>query len=1113
MDEEKEQKNGQAQEPKSALGKAGKKLKEQGKKKIFKKIIAVLLPILLKCFAGVIIMFILISSIKNFLDGRTSEASKNASSSAISYGKSAKTNKITVNVKNATENGAYKLTYKFKDKDGKTLTEDEAIQQIKRDLEEENEKINLNKFSDSELKIIGSLMYNGLETGKYNEEQLKALAIFIKADIAGRKFDLRAEKEEVTVEDLSNNDEVYGTLELHKITTATDANGNVEYNEIKLTYVPYETLKSMIEQKDKNVLNRFSINGSGKLIIAKFSSRGVKYTCLDENGNEIENIEDINQEYVSEAEYNIKEYPLSVNYEPYIEKYIETYGFLSDLLIATNNVDFCLDMAELAFNSKIVLSLREEKIDTYIKEKTNYNQTTLLYDYVTYEMNGYKVNQSWEKITNGNGEPSSSTVLKNYGWSTNLSYTESGEYGRTYLYYWEKGEESYRLNYVNTSGYKKWTLYKKKTQKTETQKNSPVQSLIIGGHITESYDEYTIDEDYTAKEELNYTLVVEETSTNYRYDIDISEIDCWYLTYKRLYVEQTPKVTSYSPPQNIKGEYPKEAVVVLEPTNDSSIIGSDEHVIAFIKDKERDYIKNNSNVDEAECKVTELTTSEKSKKTSEVIEYTHTRTEFKFGDEEQLDTAQPHFKNLEYIGDVPSYTEDSNGFLYLYDRYLNANIDLHLQNDAEKELFEMLEADAETTETSDIIKFLLYVYDGIDRGVTDLDKYFKIIDISLIGEGGTGVSPFGCPLTKEEFIEATQNYQGDSILATLAEKFYDICTLPEYNVNPCLAYVWAAYESGWGKSAVDDKNLFQMGTYTDQTSGKRYSSYDDSIKDFCQWVVDAADVSTNLYSFCYTRAQEYATVNKKFEGTPDKNIYALFSTYSWVGYTHTPNARACIKNTYEYLNDGIYECNHSDSDDTTMQERADYMEFIIGSRIDLAKKIFGKNCFMGHGSIVEAAYEVADHFMNSGVDVHYAAAHKGGNHILLPDAFNIQECYDKPLEDPGQWGIVCTTFVNLALWKAGIVDTETMNEYNIHSPVHSDMMLKTLEGWKIITDYDDLQEGDVVYSDNHTWIYMEGDKMLDQSYCVINSDGSDTRRILKNTNRAKFIRGFRYVGS
>ncbi|MGN1301732.1 MAG: glucosaminidase domain-containing protein [Clostridia bacterium] len=881
----------------------------------------------------------------------------------------------------------------------------------------ENEKIDLTQFSDSELKIIGALMNSGLETGKYSEEQLKALAIFVKADIAGQSLDLsNGNRKQVKVEDLSENDEVYGTVELHKTTPTEDG-----YKEIKLKYVPYSTFRSMVESSDIGVMDCFSINGSGKLVIAKSSSMSIKYTYLGGNGKELSNEDKgkIDSEYIGEDEeiFTIKEYLVSIDYKQYIKKYIANYGFLSDLLIATNNANFCVEIAELALNSKIVINLREEKTTTYTYDKTTYTQTSLVYNYFNYTVIGYDLTQ-----------PSNKPV-------------ESG-------------------------------------------------SKTIPG-----------------KEEFKYTIIVESSSENYKYDIDISEIDGWYLKYKRPYAPPEVTTTSFAPPKDVEGEYPDEATVV------PSTIASNKYVQAFILQKEQECVIK-WNVDAAICTVTQLSVEQKTKTSSKVEEYVGTRTTYKFGDESDIDTTKAEFKNIEYINDVPTFTnKDKKGFLYIYDKYITGGIDLCLHNDAEKQFFEMLESDEDTVNISDVMRFLLYIYDGIDRGITDLDKYFKVIDMSLVSNSGRGVSPFGCPLTREEFIEATRNYQGDSILATLAEKFYDICTLPEYNVNPCLAYIWAAYESGWGKSAVNDKNLFQMGTYTDQTSGKKYSSYDESIKDFCGWVVSAADLSSSLYSMCYSRAQEYATVNKKFEGTPDKNIYALFSTFAWVGYTHTGNARACIRMTYEYLSDRAYICNHADSDDTTMQERADYMEFIISSRIDLAKTVFGKNCFMGHGSIVEAAYEVADHFMNSGVDVHYAAAHKGGNNILLPDAFNIQDCYDKPLENPAQWGIVCTTFVNLALWKAEIIDTETMNGYNIHSPVYSDMMLKSLDGWEIITDYDDLQEGDVVYSENHTWIYVEGGKMLDQSYCVINSNGSDTRGILKNPNRGKFIRGFRYVGS
>lgn len=1094
MDEEKEQKNGQASEPKGVLDKGAKKLGKQTAKKFFRKVIIALLPKLLMSVAVILGTYLMISAISHFLDILKGEESKKSGSSAIVYSSgNSKVNKITASTKNVTDDGAYKLTYKFKNEDKKVCSDEEAIKIIKKNLLKENEKIDLTQFSDSELKIIGTLMNNGLETGQYSEKQLKALAIFVKADIAAQSFDLsNGEGKKVNLEDLSKNDEVYGTLELHK-TTPTD-NG---YEEIKLKYVPYSTFKSMMSSGNQEALKSFSINSKGNIIIAKASSSSIKFKYVDGNGSELSEADKgkIDEENIEEDKetYSIKEYAIPIDYKQYISKYIVNYGFLSDLLIATNNVDFCLEIAELALKSKIVINLREEKTTTYIYDERNYTQTTLIYAYVDYKVTEYKTTS--EQIASGTGDPNISPIPKQYGYNSRFDTLKEGE---TKTYTWTYQKEDYKLEYSNKNKRLSWVLYREAKELEDKSIESGNNVLIKGGH------EDTINEDYTGKEEFNYTIIMESSSVNYKYDIDISEIDGWFLTYKRPYAPPNVSSTEFDEPSDVEGEYPEEATVVQAPTTDAGIINSNKYVQAFIKSKEQAYNNN------AKCTVTKLAINKKSKTSSKVAEYNGTRTTYSFGDEADIDTTKVEFKNMEYMNGLPTYTSNGKeGFLFIYNKYITAGIDLCLHNDSEKKFFELLESDETTVNMSDIMKFLLYVYDGIDRGVTDLDKTFKIVGMSL-NKGGIGASAFGCPLTKEEFLEATRQHQGDSILAGLADKFYDICTLPEYNVNPCIAYVWAAFESDWGSSATEDHNLFQIGTYTDMTHGSSFASYDDAIHAFCKILVSSAKSGPG--GIYYDRAQEFAQVNSKFKGTPADNIYALFSAYAWAGYTHTGNARACLKYAYDYLNNGVNLCNHKDSDPVTLEENAYYMEYIITSRIDYARVVFGKDCFLGHGSIVEAAYEVADHFMN-GIDVHYAAAHKNGNNIKLPDAHNIQACYDKPVENPSTWGIVCTTFVNLAIWKAGLIDEETLNTYNLHSPFYSDIMLKSMDGWEVITNFDDLQEGDVVYSDNHTWIYMEGGKMLDQSYCVINPDGSDTRGVLKNANRGAFIRGFRYVGS
>ena len=946
-----EQKNEQAQEPKSALKKGIEKQGKRQAKKFLKKIIVAKAPIILIFIIIAFLIVLMISVFLNFLDEYKSKETKEANSSAIHYGKKAEANKITVSIDNVTSKGGYKLTYKFEDEKGNVLSDNDAIKQIKSDLLKENEKIDLAQFSDSELKIIGSLMYNGLDILEYDEEKLKALAIFVKADIAGKNFDLRKEKKEVTVGELSQNDEVYGTLELHKTTATPDAKGNATYKEIKLEYISYDELRNLIRQGNNEALEKFSIDDNGNLVIAKYNSSTIKYTYQSESGKELSDADmaRINEENIGEDvdELTIKEYELTVNYMQYIKKYIASYGLLVDLLIETNNAEFCLEIAELALNSKIVINIREEQVDTYTYDLTNYTQTTLLYDYVAYELRGYTVTESWEQITSGEGE-----VPKIYGEVPDLNQKKG-------VYTWSFLGENYKLDYENSLTKLKWTLYKKTQTETATAKETGPKALIVGEHVSESYDGYTIDENCTAKEIFTYNVIKEESTTNFKYEIDISEIDCWYLVYNKTYTQPTKQVKTFPAPEGVNGQYPQEASIIQEETDDSSIINGDEHVVAFIEQKKKDFLDQNPSVNTIEGGATSLEIKGKSKTDSKVLEYEETRTIYCFGDETNIDTTKVQFKNVEYVDNKPTFTpEGEKGFLYIYDKYVNMDIDLFLQNDAEKELFEILEADAETAIASDIIKFLLYVYDGIDRGVTDLDKTFKVIDMTLMEFTNTLKNTFGCNISRDEFINSAQAY-GESILSGLAAQIYDICT--SYGVNPCIAYGWAALESVFGENAVDDKNLFPMGSRNGATSGFKNDpdSYEESIEDFCQWVVNAADPSSSQYSSNYTRAQEYATVNSKFKGTPETNMYALFSTYLWVGDTHTPDARAYIKNTYEFLNNGVYECNHADSDETTLKERADYMQYQVELRIKIAEEVFGEKIFVGGNGNFETIDNIA----------------------------------------------------------------------------------------------------------------------------------------------------------
>ena len=153
------------------------------------------------------------------------------------------------------------------------------------------------------------------------------------------------------------------------------------------------------------------------------------------------------------------------------------------------------------------------------------------------------------------------------------------------------------------------------------------------------------------------------------------------------------------------------------------------------------------------------------------------------------------------------------------------------------------------------------------------------------------------------------------------------------------------------------------------------------------------------------------------------------------------------------------------------------------------------------------------------MEVHYAGnsvdeAKDNGRWCYSGD---IQASWDGPIENPESHGIVCATFVSMAVWQAGLIDEETINKYSYHgcSGVHNiltDPQYK--DEWQIIYNWDELQEGDVVRTTGHVFIYIDGEKCLDQNYCAITSGGADLRRKLLDASwqEVDFVMGYRYIG-
>lgn len=975
MDEEKVNSNNRKTKPSDLLKKLNRK---QG---LFrKKINKIKLYALLGCIAG-FIAIIIICSFADFLNLLGSKTSKEASSSAVknnvtgtSEGQEDSRGVIIVDKANLTDDGAYELKYKFKDENGKTLTEKQALEQIKSDLLDEKEDIDISAFTESELKVIGTLMYNGLLVEEYTEEELQALALFQKVDIASQCFDFRTEDDEkqLTLEELRKSDEIYGTLKLYKTKVVKNDDGKAVYQQEKMEYVPYTQYEGMISSKNSEILNKFSIDEDGNLIIARMSKSSTTYKYLDEDKKELsqETKNKIPDEYKYEDTNNTYVTAYSpIEYKNKISAYTMDYGFLSDLLIVTQNVDFCMDIAENALNSKIVINVMEESTIRDI--------------------------ESSQEVTVKIGEK-------------NLKDLKDSNNNTMKPIYYEDGN-------------------------------------VVSNEVNE----------LVKVEKLTVTIKSTTHSESYKCNVEISEIDCWYAKYKKEYEAPT--------------------------------------------------IKNENSA-----------------------------TKYEFG-EEKADTTEVHLKNVKYVDNKKMYTpvdeegNAENGFLSIYDKYISNGIDLYLQDDLENELFEMLEADETTASKSEIMKELLYIYDGIDRGGTGIKLTIKDLNnYSLI----TGTST-------ENFIKAWENGtlwlyetgQSDNFpVGYLSddEQYYIVYedgssghNNISYGLSTFISSGNTEYNEDWGYGYYNWKNEFAIegilveglyeGAYVDKEIAD--TIFKQVLKDD---FIDEVDnyLKNNLEKYNFTRAQKDALVAVKYQrGNLGNFADAYINSLNEDG-TVDPEK---IKEKF-VVND-----THVFNYTSTVGDRmyANWLLFTKGIYTDGAGNVLK----LGGASIVDVAYEVADHFLNSGVDVHYAGAHLTGesNNGINLTGLSIQDSWDLPLENPNNYGIVCATYVALVIWKAGLIDEETINkpENYFHGLYGLTNLLSESDyanEWEKIECFEDLEAGDIAFMEGHVYIYLGDGLCIDQNYCVITATGKDYRRSLINAyGRNKnymtlFKYGYRYIG-
>lgn len=179
------------------------------------------------------------------------------------------------------------------------------------------------------------------------ENQMEYLKAFIRAEIITQYPDLRsADKIGTPVEE----NDVQGCVQVHRaLPGSTDGGTQL------LTYIDYETFNTYITNRNEEATKHFTLDENENIVVAGWKRVTTNVTS---NMPGVENITD-------KVEYTL--IPNSINYKPLLQSYSMPFDFLWALTVMGADEDFAYNVAQLALNSKIILTV-QDNLNTVITD-------------------------------------------------------------------------------------------------------------------------------------------------------------------------------------------------------------------------------------------------------------------------------------------------------------------------------------------------------------------------------------------------------------------------------------------------------------------------------------------------------------------------------------------------------------------------------------------------------------------------------------------------------------------------------------------------------------------------------------------------------------------------
>jgi len=499
------------QKGKEALKKAGDKAKK-GAKTLWKKLPTKVKLIILAVIAGIILLLILIAGfcyVLNIITGENSSNSKKslevvASGGTLSEETTEDGTDTTYNQASSLVGGLFVNT-----ENGLQLNikDNENLQEIFSELE-----VDVNNTEDWEL-IKELMIYYGCEESDYDEEEWKCLLTFLQAEAATLYPDMRTKDKIGTP---SEDGKINGIIQIQRNSTKEGKTPQL------LQYLKYDEFMNQVNESNINVINYFTIDKEGNIVIAKWEYEKNTYTY---SGNVPEDRKGTNAEnyYISTEK---------LNYKTYISKYAMPFEFLDSLLIITENPEFCKEIARLAFNSKIVITIQEEYSETNTSDVTSYTDTSRTYVYADFEQRYRQIVTNLESNSvindiNERAESGNNYLIDqdNKGYS----YEDENKYTVTKKTVTQNNTYKVELTEVDI-----WYAKIKKTYGDAKKVNNPTDtgSITEEGEFGEKSDVITSSKDKELLEELRES---KDTSNNKTIKYiqnsegeNIQKIESWY---------------------------------------------------------------------------------------------------------------------------------------------------------------------------------------------------------------------------------------------------------------------------------------------------------------------------------------------------------------------------------------------------------------------------------------------------------------------------------------------------------------------------------------------------------------------------------------------------------